>query len=108
MQKCTEPGKWYFVANCLDCEMPVPLAEAPSPQEKPDPLRYRVVAEVRCPHCNGVGTYTPRQMSRQLVEYAAINDMPGDRLQPPILYILAGIAGLSFLAAVLFVMRAYR
>jgi hypothetical protein len=101
--KFTDPGKWYFVVDCLDCESPIPLAGAPSPAEKPDPLRYRAISEVRCPHCGGVGTYTPRQISRRLVEHA-----PGDRLQAPILYALAGIAGLSFLAAVLFITHTYR
>ena len=36
--KYTEPGKWYFVVDCLACEKPIPLAEAPSPDQKPDPL----------------------------------------------------------------------
>jgi hypothetical protein len=68
MPKFTEPGKWYFVVECLVCSEPVPLAEAPSPEEKPDPLRYRTVVGLRCPHCDNVGTYIPRQMSRRLVE----------------------------------------
>jgi hypothetical protein len=64
----TEPGKWYFVVDCFACEKPVPLAEAPSPDEKPDPLRYRVVSDLRCPHCDGVATYASWQMSRRLVQ----------------------------------------
>ena len=36
---------------------PVPLAEAPSPDEKPDPPQYWTVSGVRCPHCDNVGTY---------------------------------------------------
>jgi hypothetical protein len=103
VSKFTDPGNWYFVVDCLDCESPIPLAGAPSPAEKPDPLRYRVISEVKCPHCGGIGTYTPRQISRRLVEHA-----PGDRLQAPTLYALAGIAGLSFLAAVLFITHTYR
>jgi len=103
MRKLTEVGKWYVVVDCLHCERPIPLADVPSPAEKPDPLQYRVISEVTCPHCGGVGTYTPRQMSRRLVEYS-----PRDRFQTLILYFLAGIAGLSFLAALLFVMHAYR
>ena len=94
--KFTDPGKWYFVVDCLDCESPIPLADAPSPAEKPHPLRYRVISKVKCPHCGGVGTYTPTQISRRLVDRT-----PGDRFQAPILYIFAGIAGLSFLAGVL-------
>jgi hypothetical protein len=68
MVKFTEPGKWYFVVDCLACEKPIPLAEAPSPNQKPDPLRYRAVSGLRCPHCDNVGTYVPRQMSRRLVQ----------------------------------------
>jgi len=103
MPKITVPGQWYFVVDCLACEKPIPLAEAPSPDEKPDPLQYQTIFDLRCPHCGYVGTYAPRQMSRRLVE-----DMPGDRFQAPILYVLAGIAGLAFLAAVFFVARTYR
>jgi hypothetical protein len=58
---------------------------------------------VKCPHCGGVGTYTPRQISRRLVEHT-----PADRFQVPILYALAGIAALSFFAGVLFVAHTYR
>jgi hypothetical protein len=103
MRKLTEPGKWYFVVDCLYCERPIPLADAPSPDEKADPLRYRAISEVKCPHCGGAGSYTPRQISRRLVE-----DTPNDRFQTLILYVFAGIAGLSFLAALLFVTHAYR
>jgi len=103
MPKITVPGQWYFVVDCLACEKPIPLAEAPSPDEKPDPLEYRTIANLTCPHCGYVGTYVPRRMSRRLVEY-----IPDDRIQAPILYVLAGIAALSFLAAVLFVARTYR
>jgi hypothetical protein len=68
MPKFTEPGKWYFVVECSSCGNPVPMAEAPSPNEKPDPLRYRVVSDLRCPHCDNVGTYAPHYMSRRLVQ----------------------------------------
>ena len=64
----TEPRKWYFVVDCLACEKPVPLAEAPSPGEKSKPLRYRVVSDIRYPHCDRVTTYASRQMPRRLVE----------------------------------------
>lgn len=101
--KFTDPGKWYFVVDCLDCECPIPLADAPSPAEKPDPLRYRKISDVKCPHCGGLGTYTPCQISRRQVEHT-----PGDRFQATILYVFAGIAALSFLAAVLFVSHTYR
>jgi hypothetical protein len=36
MIKFTELGKWYFVVDCLACERPIPLAEAPSADQKPD------------------------------------------------------------------------
>ena len=98
MPKFTDPGKWYFVVDCFDCDGPIPLADAPSPTEKPDPLRYREISDVKCPHCGGVGSYAPPQISRRPVEHA-----PGDRFQTPILYVLAGIAGLSFLAGVFLV-----
>lgn len=103
MPKLTVPGTWYFVVECFACRRPVPLAEAPSPDEKPDPLQYQTISDLRCPHCGYVGSYAPHQMSRRLVE-----EIPGDRVQAPILYALAGIAGLSFLAAVAFVARTYR
>src|SRR5258708_34013995 len=103
MRKLTEPGKWYFVVNCLHCQNPIPLAEAPSPDEKSDPLRYRAVSKLRCPHCNREGTYAPHEVSRQLVEYS-----PEDRIQTIVLYLFAGIAGLSFIAALLFVTLTYR
>ena len=103
MPKFTDPGKWYFVVDCLDCESPIPLADAPSPAEKPDPLRYREISDVKCPHCGGVSTYIPRQISRRLVEHT-----PPDRFQVSILYALAGIAALSFFAGVFFVAHTYR
>jgi hypothetical protein len=68
MPKFTEPGKWYFVVDCLACEKPIPLAEAPSPDERPDPLPYRIVSNLRCPHCDYVSSYTPRQMSRRMAQ----------------------------------------
>ena len=61
-KKLTEPGKWYFVVDYLDSEKPIPLSDAPSPAEKPDPLRYRLISEVKCPHCNSVDTYTLLQI----------------------------------------------
>jgi len=67
MPKFTEPGKWYFVVDCRECQNPIPLAEAPTPKEKPDPLRYRTLSGVYCPHCGHVDTYGPAQMSRRLV-----------------------------------------
>jgi hypothetical protein len=101
--KFTDPGKWYFAVDCLDCESPIPLADAPSPAEKPDPLRYRAISDVKCPHCGGVSTYMPRQISRRPVEHSR-----GDRFQVLILYVFAGIAALAFLAGVLFVSHTYR
>jgi hypothetical protein len=67
MQKVTEPGKWYFAVNCTACQNPIPLAEAPSPTERPDPLRYRIMPNVSCPHCSLVDVYGPVQISRRLV-----------------------------------------
>ena len=38
MVKQVEPGKWYFVVDCAFCSEPIPFAEAPSPEEKRDPI----------------------------------------------------------------------
>ena len=65
MSKVTEPGKWYLVVSCSGCGEPIPFAEAPSPDEKPDPIEYRTVGNLPCPHCSHVDTYAPALMSRQ-------------------------------------------
>ena len=49
MPKITVPGQWYFVVDCSVCGKPVPLAEAPSPDEKPDPLEYRTIFQFAMP-----------------------------------------------------------
>ena len=67
MPSFTEPGKWYFAVSCLACEMPIPLAEAPSPADRPDPLKYRIMSGVRCPHCDHVGVYAPNMITRRPV-----------------------------------------
>ena len=33
MPKFTDPGKWYFVVDCLDCESPIPLGCADTGRE---------------------------------------------------------------------------
>jgi hypothetical protein len=48
MSNFTTPGKWYFVVDSLACGKPIPMAEAPSPNQRPDPLPYRVVSDLRC------------------------------------------------------------
>jgi len=63
--KMVEAGKWYFAVDCAKCGEPIPFAEAPSPEEKPDPLRYRTIADLQCLHCGHVGTYAPALMSRR-------------------------------------------
>lgn len=65
MAKVTEPGRWYFTVKCLACGGPIPLAEAPSPAELPDPLKYRIVTDVMCPHCGQTDVYGPSQISRR-------------------------------------------
>jgi hypothetical protein len=65
MSKVTEPGKWYFVVSCSGCGEPITFAEAPSPDEKPDPIEYRTVGNLPCPHCSHVDNYAPALMSRQ-------------------------------------------
>jgi hypothetical protein len=44
------------------------MAEAPSPNARPDPLPYREVSDLRCPHCDYVGSYAPLQMSRRMAQ----------------------------------------
>ena len=66
MPKVTEQGKWYFVVDCSTCSEPIPLAEAPSPEQKPDPLQYRTIS-VTCPHCSIFGAYSRVKISRRLV-----------------------------------------
>jgi hypothetical protein len=68
MPKFTMPGKWYFVVDCLACWKPIPLAEAPSPDDRPDPLPYRIVSDLQCPHCDYISSYAPRQMSRRMAQ----------------------------------------
>jgi hypothetical protein len=68
MPKFTMPGKWYFVVDCLACGKLIPMAEAPSPNQRPDPLPYRPVSDLRCPHCDYISNYAPLQMSRRMVQ----------------------------------------
>ena len=75
MPKITVPGQRYSVVDCSVRGKPVPLAEAPSPDEKPDRLDIDIF-QLRCPEMRLCGTYAPRQMSRRLVEH-----MPGDRFR---------------------------
>ncbi len=63
--KTVEPGKWYFVVDCTGCGEPIPFAEAPSPEDKPGPLQYRTISDLKCPLCGHSDTYAPALMSRQ-------------------------------------------
>jgi hypothetical protein len=60
----TEPGEWYFVVACTECNEVIPFAKAPSPEEDPNP-KFRTISNLRCPNCQFEGTYAPVLMSRQ-------------------------------------------
>jgi len=64
MANIAEPGKWYIVVGCAGCGEPIPLAEVPSPDEKPE-LPYRTVTGVVCAQCGHTDTYAPALMSRE-------------------------------------------
>jgi hypothetical protein len=63
--KVVQPGKWYLAVDCAGCGEPIPFAETVSPEEKPDPIQYRTIANLTCPQCGHVGTYAPALMSRR-------------------------------------------
>src|SRR5258708_7625662 len=63
--KFVEPEKWYFVVDCAKCGEAIPFAEAPSPEEKPDPLQSRKISNLRYPHCRHKADYAPALMSRR-------------------------------------------
>jgi predicted RNA-binding Zn-ribbon protein involved in translation (DUF1610 family) len=65
MVMMVEPEKWYFAVECAKCGEAIPFAEAPTPEEKPEPLQYRTVSDLKCPHCGHSATYAPAQMSRR-------------------------------------------
>jgi hypothetical protein len=65
MSKVTEPGKWYLVVSCAGRGEPIPFAEAPSPDKKPDPIAYQTVANLSCPRCGHLEDYPPALISRQ-------------------------------------------
>ena len=65
MTDIAEPGKWYFVVSCTRCLEPIAFAMAPSPEEKPDQLRHRPVANLKCLHCGQADSYPPSSMTRQ-------------------------------------------
>jgi predicted RNA-binding Zn-ribbon protein involved in translation (DUF1610 family) len=60
-----EPEKWYIAVDCAKCGDGIAIAEAPSPDEKPDPLQHLKIEGVTCPHCGHVDMYAPALMSRR-------------------------------------------
>ena len=64
MIRYVEPGKWYFVVDCSRCLEAIPFAEAPSPEDEPNPLQARV-SDLKCLACGHVDTYTPALMMRR-------------------------------------------
>jgi DNA-directed RNA polymerase subunit RPC12/RpoP len=65
MAKLVEPDKWYFAVDCAKCGEAIPFLEAPSPEDKPDPLTARKISNLRCPRCGHVGSYAPALMTRR-------------------------------------------
>jgi hypothetical protein len=63
--KRLEPGKWYFAVDCAGCGEPIPFMEAPSPEEKPDPLQSKGVANLQCRRCGHTGSYAGLLISRR-------------------------------------------
>jgi hypothetical protein len=68
MPKYTTPRKCCFVVDCLACGKAIPIADAPLPNQRPDPLPYRVGSDLRCRHCDYADSYEPLHMSRRLVQ----------------------------------------
>jgi predicted RNA-binding Zn-ribbon protein involved in translation (DUF1610 family) len=63
MANQVEPNKWYFTVDCSKCGKAIPFAEAPSPEEEPEP-EFRTV-KLQCPHCGTDDTYAPALMARR-------------------------------------------
>jgi DNA-directed RNA polymerase subunit RPC12/RpoP len=63
--RSVEPEKWYLAVDCAKCGKPIVFAGAPSPEEKPDPIKYRKISDLKCPHCDHVDSYAPALMSRR-------------------------------------------
>jgi len=47
MANQVEPNKWYFTVDCSKCGKAIPFAEAPSPEEEPEP-EFRTI-KLQCP-----------------------------------------------------------
>jgi predicted RNA-binding Zn-ribbon protein involved in translation (DUF1610 family) len=58
-----EPNKWYFTVDCSKCGETIPFAEAPSPEEEPEP-RFQTI-KLECPDCGTEDIYAPALMSRR-------------------------------------------
>jgi hypothetical protein len=63
MANQVEPNKWCFTVDCSKCGEAIPFAEAPSPEEEPEP-EFRTV-KLQCPHCGTEDTYAPALMTRR-------------------------------------------
>jgi len=63
MTNQVEPNKWYFTVDCSKCGETIPFAEAPSPEEKPEP-RFQTI-KLQCPDCGTEDIYAPALMSRR-------------------------------------------
>lgn len=63
MTNQVEPNKWYFTVDCSKCGETIPFAEAPSPEEEPEP-RFQTI-KLQCPDCGTEDIYAPALMSRR-------------------------------------------
>jgi hypothetical protein len=60
--------KWRFFVDCVACEKPIILCDAPSPDENAHPTHRGV--EIACPHCRTRHTYHGAEVQRGLIEGA--------------------------------------
>jgi hypothetical protein len=63
MASHVEPNKWYFAVDWSKCGEAIPFAEAPSPEEEPEP-QFRTI-KLQCPHCGTDDIYAPALMTRR-------------------------------------------
>ncbi len=57
-----EPDGWYFGVECIKCRELFAFAEAPTPDECPNPVSSG--SELACPHCHTRHTYRGSEVLR--------------------------------------------
>ena len=60
---------WLFTVTCKQCDETIQLGPAPSPAEVHAPVSE--AAEVYCPHCAAVNSYSADEVQRALVDLPA-------------------------------------